>query len=65
MTRYFTADQRPFLERECAFGSPAECIASLKSFVDAGATMITLRLRGDDHKRQFKRVTEQVLPGLM
>ena len=41
---------REFLERWCALGSPAECIANLKSFIDAGATTITLRLTGYDQK---------------
>jgi alkanesulfonate monooxygenase SsuD/methylene tetrahydromethanopterin reductase-like flavin-dependent oxidoreductase (luciferase family) len=56
---------REFLERWCALGSPAECIANLRSFIDAGATTITLRLTGYDQKHQFKRVTEEVLPSLM
>ncbi len=63
---YYTVDySREFLERWCALGSPAECIANLKSFIDAGATTITIRLTGYDQKQQFKRVTEEVLPSLM
>ncbi|HEV2169879.1 MAG TPA: LLM class flavin-dependent oxidoreductase [Candidatus Binatus sp.] len=56
---------RPFLERWVTLGSPAECIASLRGFIDAGATTITLRLTGYDQAAQFKRVTEEVLPALM
>ncbi len=63
---YYTVNYtREYLERWCALGSPAQCIANLKSFIDAGATTITLRLTGYDQKKQFKRVTEEVLPDLM
>jgi len=62
---YYTVDySREFLERWVALGSPAQCIATLRSFIEAGATTITLRLTGYDQKRQFKRVTEEVLPAL-
>jgi alkanesulfonate monooxygenase SsuD/methylene tetrahydromethanopterin reductase-like flavin-dependent oxidoreductase (luciferase family) len=56
---------REFIERWVALGSPAECIANLRSFIEAGATTITLRLTGYDQEAQFKRVTEEVLPALM
>ncbi len=60
---YYGVDySRPFLERWVAMGSPAECIENLRQFVDAGTTTITLRLTGYDQERQFKRVTEEVLP---
>jgi alkanesulfonate monooxygenase SsuD/methylene tetrahydromethanopterin reductase-like flavin-dependent oxidoreductase (luciferase family) len=63
---YYTVNYtREYLERWCALGSPAECTANLKSFIDAGATTITLRLTGYDQKKQFKRVTEEVLPDLI
>jgi alkanesulfonate monooxygenase SsuD/methylene tetrahydromethanopterin reductase-like flavin-dependent oxidoreductase (luciferase family) len=63
---YYTVDySREFLERWVALGSPAQCIANLRSFTEAGATTITLRLTGYDQKGQFKRVTEEVLPGLV
>ena len=63
---YYTVNYtREFLERWCALGSPEECIANLRAFIDAGATTITLRLTGYDQKHQFKRVTEEVLPSLM
>jgi alkanesulfonate monooxygenase SsuD/methylene tetrahydromethanopterin reductase-like flavin-dependent oxidoreductase (luciferase family) len=55
---------RPFLERWVTLGTPADCIASLREFIDAGATTITLRLTGYDQAAQFKRVTEEVLPAL-
>jgi alkanesulfonate monooxygenase SsuD/methylene tetrahydromethanopterin reductase-like flavin-dependent oxidoreductase (luciferase family) len=56
---------RPFLERWVTLGAPAECVASLRGFIDAGATTITLRLTGYDQAAQFKRVTEEVLPALV
>jgi alkanesulfonate monooxygenase SsuD/methylene tetrahydromethanopterin reductase-like flavin-dependent oxidoreductase (luciferase family) len=63
---YYTVNySREYLERWCALGSPKECIANLQSFIDAGVTTITLRLTGYDQKKQFKRVTEEVLPSLM
>lgn len=63
---YYTTDYpRPFLENWVAFGSPQECIARLKAFVDAGVTTITLRITGYDQQRQFKRVTEEVLSAFL
>lgn len=53
------------LESWVAMGSPAQCIESIREYVDAGATTITLRLTGYDQQRQFKRVTEEVLPALL
>jgi alkanesulfonate monooxygenase SsuD/methylene tetrahydromethanopterin reductase-like flavin-dependent oxidoreductase (luciferase family) len=60
---YYSVDyQRPFLERWVAMGSPAQCIENLRGFIEAGVTTITLRLTGYDQERQFRRVTEEVLP---
>ena len=60
---YYTANyHRDALSQWVAMGSPAECIESIRAFVDAGATTITLRLTGYDQRAQFKRVTEEVLP---
>jgi alkanesulfonate monooxygenase SsuD/methylene tetrahydromethanopterin reductase-like flavin-dependent oxidoreductase (luciferase family) len=60
---YYGVDySREFLERWVAFGSPQECIDNLRGFVEAGGTTITLRLTGYDQERQFRRVTEEVLP---
>ncbi len=62
---YYTVDYAPaFLNNWVAMGSPAECIQKIRAFADAGATTITLRLTGYDQKKQFKRVTEEVLPAL-
>ncbi|HJU09485.1 MAG TPA: LLM class flavin-dependent oxidoreductase [Candidatus Binataceae bacterium] len=56
---------RELLEPWVAMGSPAECTRKIREYIDAGATTITLRLTGYDQKHQFKRVTEEVLPGLL
>jgi alkanesulfonate monooxygenase SsuD/methylene tetrahydromethanopterin reductase-like flavin-dependent oxidoreductase (luciferase family) len=47
-----------------AAGSPAQCVQSLRRYVEAGATTILLRIAGYDQKRQFKRVTEEILPAV-
>jgi alkanesulfonate monooxygenase SsuD/methylene tetrahydromethanopterin reductase-like flavin-dependent oxidoreductase (luciferase family) len=54
-----------FINLWVAMGSPAECIESIRRYVDAGATTITLRLTGYDQKHQFRRVTDEVLPALV
>jgi hypothetical protein len=41
---------------------PRNCVQSLQRYVEAGATTILLRVAGYDQKRQFKRVTEEILP---
>jgi alkanesulfonate monooxygenase SsuD/methylene tetrahydromethanopterin reductase-like flavin-dependent oxidoreductase (luciferase family) len=62
---YYSVDYpRDYLENWVALGSPRECIERLRSFIDAGATTITLRLVGYDQKRQFERVTNEVLAAL-
>jgi alkanesulfonate monooxygenase SsuD/methylene tetrahydromethanopterin reductase-like flavin-dependent oxidoreductase (luciferase family) len=60
---YYSVDYRPdMLQRWVAAGSPSQCIQSLQEFTDAGATTILLRVTGYDQKRQFRRVTEEILP---
>jgi len=60
---YYSVDyHQDRLKLWVAAGSPAQCIQSLQRYVDAGATTILLRVTGYDEKRQFKRVTEEVLP---
>jgi alkanesulfonate monooxygenase SsuD/methylene tetrahydromethanopterin reductase-like flavin-dependent oxidoreductase (luciferase family) len=60
---YYSVDYRQdMLELWVAAGSPAQCIQSLQGYVEAGATTILLRVVGYDQKRQFKRVTEEILP---
>ena len=60
---YYSVDYRPdMLRLWVAAGSPTQCVESLQRYVDAGATTILLRVTGYDQKRQFKRVTEEILP---
>ena len=60
---YYSVDYRPdMLELWVAAGSPEQCVQHLQRYIDAGATTILLRVTGYDQKRQFKRVTEEVLP---
>jgi alkanesulfonate monooxygenase SsuD/methylene tetrahydromethanopterin reductase-like flavin-dependent oxidoreductase (luciferase family) len=56
---------RELLDGWVAMGSPAECVRKIREYLDAGATTVTLRLSGYDQKSQFKRVSEEVLPGLL
>jgi alkanesulfonate monooxygenase SsuD/methylene tetrahydromethanopterin reductase-like flavin-dependent oxidoreductase (luciferase family) len=63
LDNYYSVDYpRDALELWVAAGSPAQCAEALQRFVDAGATTILLRVTGYDQKRQFRRVTEEVLP---
>jgi alkanesulfonate monooxygenase SsuD/methylene tetrahydromethanopterin reductase-like flavin-dependent oxidoreductase (luciferase family) len=63
---YYDVDYpRSILERWVACGSPQECIESLRDFMRAGATTITLRLSSYDQGHQFDRVTGEVLPALL
>lgn len=63
LDNYYSVDfSQEALELWVAAGSPAQCVENLQSYVDAGATTIMLRITGYDQKRQFKRVTEEVLP---
>lgn len=59
---YYTTDySRAYLENWVALGSPQRCIDKLQSYIDAGATTITLRLTSYSQDDQFKRVTEEVI----
>jgi alkanesulfonate monooxygenase SsuD/methylene tetrahydromethanopterin reductase-like flavin-dependent oxidoreductase (luciferase family) len=60
---YYTVDyHRDFLELWVAMGSPKQCADSIRGFLDAGATTITLRPTGYDQRHQFKRITDEVFP---
>ena len=62
---YYSVDYREdMLKLWVSAGSPAQCVQSLQRYVAAGATTILLRVAGYDQKRQFKRVTEEILPAL-
>ena len=45
-----------------SMGTPEQCIASIQSYIDAGATTITLRLVGYDQQAMYDRVVSEVLP---
>lgn len=45
-----------------AMGTPDQCIADIQSYIDAGATTITLRLVGYDQQSAYDRVVNEVLP---
>ena len=62
---YYSVNYRQdMLKLWVAAGSPVQCVQSLQKYVEAGATTILLRVAGYDQKRQFKRVTEEILPAL-
>jgi alkanesulfonate monooxygenase SsuD/methylene tetrahydromethanopterin reductase-like flavin-dependent oxidoreductase (luciferase family) len=61
-TYYSVNYRRDMLGLWVAAGSPGQCVEGLQRYVDAGATTILLRVTGYDQQRQFKRVTEEVLP---
>jgi alkanesulfonate monooxygenase SsuD/methylene tetrahydromethanopterin reductase-like flavin-dependent oxidoreductase (luciferase family) len=43
-------------------GTPADCIAAIEEYRDAGCTHIMLELWGEDRDRQIDMFAEQVLP---
>ena len=43
-------------------GTPADCIAAIEEYRDAGCTHVMLELWGDDRHRQLELFGEQVLP---
>jgi alkanesulfonate monooxygenase SsuD/methylene tetrahydromethanopterin reductase-like flavin-dependent oxidoreductase (luciferase family) len=45
-----------------ALGSPQECIDHIRALRDSGAKAITFRATSYDQDRQFRRLTEEVLP---
>jgi alkanesulfonate monooxygenase SsuD/methylene tetrahydromethanopterin reductase-like flavin-dependent oxidoreductase (luciferase family) len=61
---YYTDYDRERLKRWVAYGSTQECAEQIRTFIDAGATTVTLRMAAYDQKNQFERVTGEVLPAL-
>ena len=43
-------------------GTPADCIAAIEEYKDAGCTHVMLELWGEDHLEQIRLFGEQVLP---
>lgn len=62
---YYTDYDRERLKRWVAYGSPKDCVEQIRAFLEVGATTVTLRLSAYDQRRQFERVTSEVLPALV
>lgn len=63
---YYGADYTPQrLKAWGAFGTPAQCIATLRSFRGTGCERVTLRVSTmRDPLEQLRRITEEVLPAV-
>jgi alkanesulfonate monooxygenase SsuD/methylene tetrahydromethanopterin reductase-like flavin-dependent oxidoreductase (luciferase family) len=60
---YYTANFSPaFVEGWTVAGTPAQCVAQLSAYVDAGLTHIALRLASWDQNGQLKRFLAEVAP---
>jgi alkanesulfonate monooxygenase SsuD/methylene tetrahydromethanopterin reductase-like flavin-dependent oxidoreductase (luciferase family) len=55
---------RPRLDIWVAYGPAEEVIAKIREFADAGAKEITLRITSFDQRRQYRRLTEEIVPAL-
>ncbi len=65
LNAYYMTNFKPeALEGWLAYGSPEQCIARLRQYVNVGVKMITMRLTSWDQMRQLKRVIEEVLPNV-
>jgi 5,10-methylenetetrahydromethanopterin reductase len=45
-------------------GTPADCVAAIESYREAGCTHVMLELWGEDRERQIELFATQVLPRL-
>ncbi len=62
---YYTANfSAAFVEGWTAAGSPKQCIAELRAYLDAGLGHITLRLTSWDQRGQLRRFLNEVAPAL-
>jgi alkanesulfonate monooxygenase SsuD/methylene tetrahydromethanopterin reductase-like flavin-dependent oxidoreductase (luciferase family) len=62
---YYTSKFSPaFVEGWTVAGSPAQCIAELREYADAGLGHIALRLTSWDQRGQLKRFLAEVAPAL-
>ena len=60
---YYTTDfEREQLEIWVAMGDPAECIAAINRYIDAGANIITLRFTARNQAEQLRRFIRDVYP---
>ena len=63
---YYTANfSAAFVEGWTAAGSPKQCIAELRAYLDAGLGHITLRLTSWDQRGQLRRFLQEVAPALL
>jgi len=62
---YPTRFTRQGVEDWVALGTTHQCIKQIQTYIDAGASDITLRFLSWDQKAQFKRCVEEVLPHLL
>jgi alkanesulfonate monooxygenase SsuD/methylene tetrahydromethanopterin reductase-like flavin-dependent oxidoreductase (luciferase family) len=63
-TYYATDWPADVIERWVSYGSPEDCIAKLRTYVDIGAKEVTLRISAWDQMGQLKRCIEEVRPHL-
>jgi alkanesulfonate monooxygenase SsuD/methylene tetrahydromethanopterin reductase-like flavin-dependent oxidoreductase (luciferase family) len=62
---YYTSKFTPaFVEGWTVAGSPAQCVAELRAYADAGLGHIALRLTSWDQRGQLKRFLGEVAPAL-
>ena len=65
LNAYYMTNFKPeAVESWLAYGSPEQCVARLRQYVDVGVKMITMRLTSWDQMGQIKRVMEEVLPNV-
>jgi alkanesulfonate monooxygenase SsuD/methylene tetrahydromethanopterin reductase-like flavin-dependent oxidoreductase (luciferase family) len=63
LDRYYTSNFKPdFVEGWTVAGSPARCVAELRSYFDAGVGHMALRLTSWDQRGQLGRFLEEVAP---
>jgi alkanesulfonate monooxygenase SsuD/methylene tetrahydromethanopterin reductase-like flavin-dependent oxidoreductase (luciferase family) len=63
LNAYYMTNFKPeVVESWLAYGSPEQCIAKLRQYIDVGIKMITMRLTGWDQMGLLKRCIEEVLP---
>jgi probable F420-dependent oxidoreductase len=63
LSKNYNIPAKPF-ERLAVHGSPQECIAWTRRYLDAGAQHIVIRFASFDPLRQLARWTKDVMPGL-
>ncbi len=60
---YYSRDwPKEIVDLWVAYGSPQEVVEKIKSFADAGAREVTIRLTSFDQRGQLERLVKEVLP---